>query len=159
MFCSNMTMLGPILPVELLQQSKICPSSVFHIRRTHQTSSPVTFMSLDHLKRRWQASLSGQTKRCSRRCKSGCVLSQKNFFLEVSMHFRNAGTLVWNAVETTWKNEVTVYLLCSKNYEIKILKFFHLTHPRKNKFPCYGTAAYFDSIFSSSGLLKYVKGS
>jgi hypothetical protein len=22
------------------------------------------------------------------------------FFLEVSMHFRNAGTLVWNAVET-----------------------------------------------------------
>jgi hypothetical protein len=33
-----MTMLGPILPVQLLQQSKICPSSVFHIRHTRQTS-------------------------------------------------------------------------------------------------------------------------
>jgi hypothetical protein len=33
-----MTMLGPILPVQLLQQSKICPSSVFHICRTGQTS-------------------------------------------------------------------------------------------------------------------------
>ena len=38
--CSNMTMLSPILPVELLQQSKICPVSVFHIHHTHQTSSP-----------------------------------------------------------------------------------------------------------------------
>ena len=26
---------------------------------------------------------------------------QKNFFLEVSMHFRSAGTIVWNAMETT----------------------------------------------------------
>jgi hypothetical protein len=25
---------------------------------------------------------------------------QKFFFLEVSMHFRSAGTLVWNAMET-----------------------------------------------------------
>jgi len=38
-----MTMLGPILPVQLLQQSKICPSSVFHIRRTRQTSPPSDF--------------------------------------------------------------------------------------------------------------------
>ena len=38
---------------------------------------PVTFMPLDHSKRRWEASLSGQTKSCSRRCTSGCVLSQK----------------------------------------------------------------------------------
>jgi hypothetical protein len=30
--------------------------------------------------------------------------SQKNFLLEVYMHFRSAGTLVWNAMETTWKN-------------------------------------------------------
>jgi hypothetical protein len=29
-----MTMLSPILLIQLLQQSKICPSSVFHIRRT-----------------------------------------------------------------------------------------------------------------------------
>jgi len=100
-FCCNMTMLGPILPIQLLQQSKICPSSVFHIRHTRQTSSPVTFMSLDHSKRRWEASLSGSTKRCSRRYMSGCALSQKTFFLEVSMHFRSAGILVWYPMETT----------------------------------------------------------
>ena len=41
----------------LLQQSKICPSSVFHIRCTRQTSPPVTFMSLDRSKRRWEATL------------------------------------------------------------------------------------------------------
>ena len=99
-FC-NITILGPILPVQLLQQSKICPSSVFHIRRTHQTWPQVLFTSLDHSKRRWKASLSSPTKRCSRRCTSGCTLSQKTFFLEVSMHYRSAGTLVWNAVETT----------------------------------------------------------
>ena len=29
------------------------------------------------------------------------ALSQKNYFLEVSMHFQTAGTLVWNAVATT----------------------------------------------------------
>jgi hypothetical protein len=43
----------------------------------------------------------GPMKRCSRRCTSGCALSQKNFFLEVRMDFRSAGTLVWNAMETT----------------------------------------------------------
>ena len=37
----------------------------------------------------------------SRRCMSGCTVSQKTFFLEVSMHFQSAGTLVWYAVETT----------------------------------------------------------
>jgi len=35
-----MTMLSPILPVQLLQKSKICPLSVFHIHRTCQTSPP-----------------------------------------------------------------------------------------------------------------------
>ena len=48
---------------------------------------PVTFMSLGHSKRQWEASLSGPMKRCSRRYTSCCALSQKNFFLEVSMHF------------------------------------------------------------------------
>jgi len=43
----------------------------------------------------------------------------KDFFLEVSMHFRSAGTLVWNAIETTLKNDVIVYFICSINYEIK----------------------------------------
>jgi len=33
-----MKILGPILPVQVLQQSKICPSSVLHIRCTRQTS-------------------------------------------------------------------------------------------------------------------------
>jgi hypothetical protein len=51
---------------------------------------------------------------------SGCALSEKTFFpLEVSMHFRSAGTLVWYAMETTQKSEVIVYLLYSVNYEIK----------------------------------------
>jgi len=31
-------MLAPIPPVQLSQISKICPSSVYHIRRTRQTS-------------------------------------------------------------------------------------------------------------------------
>jgi hypothetical protein len=54
------------------------------------------------------------------RSDKGC--SQKNFFLEVSMHFRSAGTLVWNAMENTQKNEVIVYILCSINYKIKNIK-------------------------------------
>jgi len=57
-----------------------CPLSVFHIHRTRQTSTPVTFMSLDRSNRRWDASLSGPTKRCSGRCTSGCTLSQMIFF-------------------------------------------------------------------------------
>jgi len=80
---------------------QVCPLSVFHIHRTRQTSPPVTFMSLDCSKRRWDASLSGPMKRCSKRCMSGCTLSQKNFFLEVCMHFQSSGTLVWNTMETT----------------------------------------------------------
>jgi hypothetical protein len=64
-------------------------------------------------------------EKCSRRYKIGCALNQKNLFLEVSMHFVSAGTLVWNIMETTQKNEVIVYLLCSINYEIKkIFKVF-----------------------------------
>jgi len=75
----------PILPVQLLQQSKICPLSVFYIHHTCQTSPPVTFMSLNHSKKQWEVSVSGLTKRYSRRCMSGCTLSQKNFFLR-GMH-------------------------------------------------------------------------
>ena len=37
----------------------------------------------------------------NRLCMSGCPLSQKTFFLEVSMHFQSTGTLVWYAMETT----------------------------------------------------------
>jgi len=87
----------PILPVRLLQQSKLCPSSVFHIRRTRQTSPQVIFMSLDHSKRRWEASLSGPTKMCSRWCTSGCTVSQKTFFS------RGIHALLkwWNTMKTT----------------------------------------------------------
>jgi len=77
--CSKVTMLSSILPFELMWQSKICPWSAFHIRRTHQTSLPVNFIFLEHWKRQWEASLSGLTG-CSRRWKSGCSLSQKDFF-------------------------------------------------------------------------------
>ena len=62
--------------------------------------APIDFHVFGLSKRRWEASLSGPTKRCSRWCMSGCALSQKTFFLEVSMHFRSAGTLVWYAMET-----------------------------------------------------------
>jgi hypothetical protein len=57
-------------------------------------------------------------EKCSRRYTIGCALNQKNLFVEVSMHFLRAGTLVCNVMETTGKNEVIVYLLCSINYEI-----------------------------------------
>jgi len=45
-----------------------------------QTSPQLIFMSLNHSKGQWEASLSGLPKRCSRRCMSGCILSQKTFF-------------------------------------------------------------------------------
>ena len=45
-----MIMLGPILPVQLLQQSKISPSSVFHIRCTRQISPPSDFRFFRPLK-------------------------------------------------------------------------------------------------------------
>jgi flavoprotein len=43
------------------------------------------------------------------------------------MHFLIAGTLVWNVMETTQKNEVIVYLLCSLNYEIKIVEYLRFS--------------------------------
>jgi hypothetical protein len=58
-------------------------------------------------------------EKCSRRYTVGCALNQKNLFLEVFMHFLSAGAFVWDVMETTQKNEVIVYLLCSINYEIK----------------------------------------
>jgi hypothetical protein len=58
-------------------------------------------------------------EKCSRRYTIGCALNQKNLFLEVSMHFVSAGSLVGNVMETTQKNEVIVYPLCSIKYEIK----------------------------------------
>ena len=81
------------------------PRSVLRVSSTFALHSrprpPMTFMSLDRSKKRWEASLSGPAKWISRRCTSGCSLSQNNLFVEVSMHFRSAGTLVRNAMETT----------------------------------------------------------
>jgi hypothetical protein len=42
---------GPTLPVQRLQPSRTCTSSVFHICRTRQTSPSVISTSLDHSKR------------------------------------------------------------------------------------------------------------
>jgi hypothetical protein len=58
-------------------------------------------------------------EKCSRQYTIGCALNQTNLCLEVSMHFLSAGTLVWNVMETTQKNEDNVYLLYSINYGIK----------------------------------------
>ena len=99
--CSTWQCSAPYCPFSCYNN----PRSVLRVSSTSavpaRPNPPVTSMSLDRSKMRWEASLSGPMKRCSRRCTSGGDLSQKNFFLEVSMHFRNAGTLVWNAMETT----------------------------------------------------------
>ena len=91
----------PILPVQLLQQSKICSSSVFHIHCACQTSPEVIFTSLDHSKR----GDGRQVFQVRRRGAAGgalvAALSTKILFLGVSVHFRSAGTLVWNAMKTT----------------------------------------------------------
>jgi len=100
-FCCNMAILGPILPVQLLQQSKICPSSAFHIRRTRQTSHQVIFTSLDHSKGRLEASLSGPRRSAAGGDRVPTLSAKRFFFLHVSMQFRSAGTFVWNAMETT----------------------------------------------------------
>jgi len=58
------------------------------------------------------------------------------FFLEIFMHFRSAATLVLNAMDTTQKNDVIVYLLSSVNYKTKIFKFFFwlsLVQPKNKK--------------------------
>jgi len=70
------------------------PRSVLQVSSTSAILVPSDFHVFGPLK---EASLSGLTGRCT----SGYALSQKTFFLEVSMHFRSAGTLVWKAMETT----------------------------------------------------------
>jgi hypothetical protein len=57
-----------------------CPLSVFHILRTRQTSTPVTFTSLDHSKRQWDTSLSGLTKRCTRGARAAALSTKRIFF-------------------------------------------------------------------------------
>ena len=98
-------MLGLILPVHLLQQSKICPSSVFHTHRTRQTSPPPRpsdFNVFGPLKE----AMGGKSFRLDEEVQQTVhewLRSEPKdfFFLEVSMHFWGAGTFVWNAMETT----------------------------------------------------------
>ena len=54
----------------------------------------------------------------------GWIRSMGSSNVKKKNYFRSAVTLVWNAMETTYKNYVIVYLMCSINYEIKISKFF-----------------------------------
>jgi hypothetical protein len=106
----------PILPVQLLQQSKICPSSVFHTRRTQQTSPPVTLCL-------WTAQRGDGRQVFQVRQKQAVhewLRSQPKDLFSRDIHaLQSTGTLVWYAMETMYKNEVTAYLLCSINYEIK----------------------------------------
>ena len=92
---------APFCPFSCYNNPDLSFERLPHPPYSPDLAPPVTYMSLDRSKRRWESSFTGPTIRCSRRCTSGCALSQKNFCLEVSMHFRSAGTLVWNAVETT----------------------------------------------------------
>ena len=64
--------------------SAVLPSSEFHI--------------LGPLHSAIRTSLWGVMKRCSRQCTSGCALNQRNFYLQVYMHFRSPGSLVWNGM-------------------------------------------------------------
>ena len=79
-FCCNMAKLGPILHVQLLQQSKICPLSVFHIHCTHQTLPQVIFTSLDHWKRRWEASLSVRRRGAADGARVAALSAKRLFF-------------------------------------------------------------------------------
>ena len=101
-FCSNVTIVGPIMPSQLLQQSKICLSNVFQIRRTRQTSPSSDFHVFGPLK----GAMGGKYFRSDEEVQKTVhvwLRSQPKyiFFLEVCMHFRSTGALVWNAMETT----------------------------------------------------------
>ena len=80
----------------LLQNDNARPHTA---RSVFATIQDLSFEFLPHPP--YSPEFSDLTKRCSRRCRIGCALSQKTFFLGVSMHFRRAGTLTWNAMETT----------------------------------------------------------
>jgi len=88
-----------------------------------------SFTSLDRSKRRWKASLSGPTKRCSRRCTSGCALKQNIFFRGIHALPKRWNTFMERNGDHIEKR-IIVYLVSSINYEIKNIEDFHLTHPR-----------------------------
>jgi hypothetical protein len=104
--------------IRFLSSERVKPNE---IHRKMKVQYGDACLSLQQVYDRTRKSMNGirSDEKCSRRYTIGCALNQNNLFLEVSMHFLRAGTLVWNVMETTQKNEVIVYLLCSINYEIK----------------------------------------
>src|SRR5215510_8753889 len=75
-----MTMQGPTLPVQQLQQSQTCILSVFLIHHTHQTLPQVISICLDHSKKQWEERGSVLKKTYATRCMGGCADNQKIFF-------------------------------------------------------------------------------
>jgi hypothetical protein len=73
------------------------PRSVLRVSSTSAILAPSNFHVFGLLKE----AMGGKSFRSdeSGRCMSGCALSQNTFFLEVSMHFRSAGTLVWYTID------------------------------------------------------------
>jgi hypothetical protein len=91
--------------------------------------APVIFMWLGRWNRRWEASLSGPTKRSSRQCTSGCTLNQKNFF------YRGIHALPkrWNTCIARTEDYVEKWSHCVPFVFSKLWdknKCFHLNLPR-----------------------------
>jgi len=114
---------APYCPFNCCSNPKTCPSSFFHIRRTRQTSPPVTSMSLNRSKRWWEASLSGPTKRCSRWCMSGCALSEKVFLLGIRTLPKRWNTCMVRNGDYVEKWCHCVLFVFSKLRDKKYLKF------------------------------------
>jgi hypothetical protein len=122
-------MLSPILPVQLLQQFNICPSSVLHICRTRQTSPQVIFTSSDH-----SEVIGGKSFRTDKKVQRAVdewLHSQPKDFFSRSIH---AFPKHWNTCMECNGDYVEKLCHCItyvyNNYEIKNIQGFHLTHPR-----------------------------
>jgi hypothetical protein len=112
---------GRILPAQRLQPSRTCTSSVFHIRRTRQTSPPVITTSSDHSKSRWGKTLSGPMKRCNKWCMSGCARDQNTFFTRrIHAFCKSWRTCIERNGDYVKKNGTVVCHFCSIIYEKNI---------------------------------------
>ena len=121
----NMTMQGPTLPVQQLQQSQTCILSVFLIHRTHQTLPQVISICLDHSKKQWEERNSVLMRRYATQCMSGCTDYQKNFFLKEFMRFVSAGGLALSVGKIMLKSNTALYHFCTINsIKKKIFKVF-----------------------------------
>jgi hypothetical protein len=118
-----MTMLSPIPPVQLLQQSKICPLSSTSAVLARLRPPPVTFMFLDCSKRWWEAILSGLTKKCSKQSTNGYALSQKNFSRGIHALPKRWNTCMEHNGDYIEKWSLCVPLVFNKLWDKKYLKF------------------------------------